>query len=197
MCMQIKHLQRSVVDVCANKGLSTNSTAKLKSPPPPLIAPRPPSNPFSACLCSPSGTSNSGLCVNTTLFPSFSVSKARIIMHFSPKSVPNMHYNAVFRAHGMRGRQGAFRISALAAASKDANFSYRPLAPHLLPLRNTLYFSAALTPPIPQRYVQSEVWPRLRRRFFCRARCFTRRDFARSLASLRARQKTSRAVLLR
>jgi hypothetical protein len=87
MCVLIKDLQRSVVQVCANKGLSSESAAAIP------ISHGSPCSIVSGFLCE--------LCVsafNYLIFsPLFSNPKKCIIMHFSPKSVPNMHYNALFK----------------------------------------------------------------------------------------------------
>ena len=97
MCMQIKGLQRSVVDVCANKGLSGKnrrgpprtfagwvgcSSRSLNASLPSFLSAL--SNPFSASL-------------RSALLVFFFRPQNCTIMHFSPKSVLNMHHNALFQ----------------------------------------------------------------------------------------------------
>jgi hypothetical protein len=94
MCMQIKGLQRSVVDVCANKGLSGKNR-------------RGPPRTFAAWVGCSSRSLNaslpsflSALSNPFSAFSAFSVffrPQNCTIMHFSPKSVLNMHHNALFQ----------------------------------------------------------------------------------------------------
>ena len=92
MCVLMKDLQRSVVDVDANKGLSGKTrrghlqvargypSAVLRPDLPQIFSPR-----------------SLRLCVEST-FPLFPNPKKCIIMHFSRKPVPNMDHNALFEA---------------------------------------------------------------------------------------------------